>query len=63
MPDFLKDMPSHWMTYFTTDNIEGLVEKAKELGGEVPMEIMQAEGVGKFCVVKDPQGAAFGVLG
>jgi predicted enzyme related to lactoylglutathione lyase len=63
MPEIIKDLPSHWMTYFMTDDIEGLVEKAKELGGEVPMEIMQAEGVGKFCVVKDPQGAAFGVLG
>jgi uncharacterized protein len=62
MPEFLKDIPSHWMPYFITENIEELIEKAKKLGGEVPMDIMQVEGVGKFCVVKDVQGAAFGVI-
>jgi predicted enzyme related to lactoylglutathione lyase len=38
------------------------VAKVRELGGSVVMEPMDAEGVGRFAVVTDPQGATFGVI-
>ena len=62
MPEMLKDIPSHWMPYFQTDNIDLLIEKATAGGGEILMPKAHAEGVGYFVVVRDPQGAAFGVV-
>jgi uncharacterized protein len=61
-PETMKDVPSHWLTYFKTDDIDGLVAKVPELGGEVIFPITEFEGVGRVSILKDPQGAFFGVV-
>jgi predicted enzyme related to lactoylglutathione lyase len=54
--------PPHWMAYFLVADCDASVAKAKELGGTVFMEPLTMEGVGRFAVVADPQGAAFSLF-
>jgi hypothetical protein len=54
--------PPHWMPYFQVADCDASVAKAKALGAAVFMEAMTMEGVGRFAVVADPQGAAFSVF-
>jgi uncharacterized protein len=55
--------PAHpyWLVYFAVADTDAIVAKAQELGGRVlapPMDIPQ----GRFAILSDPQGAAFGVI-
>jgi predicted enzyme related to lactoylglutathione lyase len=54
-------VPTFWGIYFSVDDTDAAVEKAKTLGGSVfagPMDIEP----GRFAVVADPQGAMFNVI-
>lgn len=62
MPPELDGVPPHWLPYFMTDNIDLLLEKTSNLGGQVLMPKTMVPNVGYFSVVRDPQGAVFGVL-
>ena len=63
MPPGVPDgVPAYWLTIFAVDDADAAVGKVRELGGGVVMEPMDAEGVGRFAIVTDPQGATFGVL-
>jgi predicted enzyme related to lactoylglutathione lyase len=56
------EVPAHWLTYFTVDDVQETVGKARETGGEAvfgPSEIAQ---VGTIAVLKDPFGAVFAVI-
>ena len=61
-PGIPEEIPSYWMAIFAVDDADAAVAKVRELGGSVTLEPMDAEGVGRFAVVADPQGAMFGVL-
>ena len=52
---------AYWLAYFAVDDTDAAVAKAMELGAGsiVPPESM--EGVGRYAVLTDPGGAAFGV--
>ncbi len=54
-------VPPHWLVYFAVDDPDAAVERARGLGGTVALPPMDFPG-GRFAVVMDPQGAAFGVL-
>jgi len=54
-------IPPLWGVYFTVDDCDATVEKAKSLGGALfagPMDIEP----GRFAVLADPQGAMFNVI-
>lgn len=53
------DMPPTWGVYITVENVDEVAEKAKSLGGQVLMPPTLIETVGKFSLIKDPQGATF----
>lgn len=55
------EVPSHWLAYFLTADIEGSTSKVEALGGKVLLEVTEYPG-GKFSIVQDPQGAAFGLM-
>ena len=55
-------VPPHWLVYIATDRIDGDTAKAKEMGGSVMLEPMDVPGVGRVAVLRDPQGAAFGLF-
>jgi predicted enzyme related to lactoylglutathione lyase len=60
--NFPADMPAAWAVYFYTEDIEGTVAKAGALGASVMMPPTPIEGVGRFAVLADPQGAVFNLL-
>jgi predicted enzyme related to lactoylglutathione lyase len=54
-------VPPHWNTYITTPDVDAVVEKAGQTGGNVlfgPMDVFEA---GRMAMIQDPQGAAFAV--
>ena len=55
------EAPSHWLVYFTVDDVTAAAEATATAGGIVlrpPLVI----GPVTFAVLADPQGAAFGVM-
>lgn len=55
-------MPSNWLPYFGSDNVDATTAKAVELGGTAIMPPADIPNVGRFSVIQDPQGATFGLL-
>jgi predicted enzyme related to lactoylglutathione lyase len=60
-PQVPAEVPSNWLVYFGTDDVDASAKRAGELGGNVAAGPMDFPG-GRFAVVLDPQGAAFGLL-
>ena len=54
--------PPHWLLYFQVGNCDAATAKARQLGAQVYMEPMAMEGVGRWSVVADPQGAVFSLF-
>jgi uncharacterized protein len=62
MPEMVPpEVPAHWLVYFATDDCDATAEKATGLGATVVTGPMDIE-PGRFAVVLDPVGAAFGVI-
>jgi uncharacterized protein len=61
LPQELKAMnvPSNWLTYIGTPNVDATAEEVKKRGGTVQRDPQDIPGVGRFAVVSDPQGAVF----
>jgi len=55
------EVPPHWLVYFTVEDTDAAVEKAKAGGGDVRMDPIDIP-VGRFAVLGDPHGAVFAVL-
>ena len=53
------NMPSHWSTYISVDDVDKACEKAKELGGQVLREPFDLPDTGRTAVIQDPAGAHF----
>lgn len=52
----------HWIAYIGVDDVDAAVRKAKDLGGEVLLPPVDIPEYGRAAVLRDPQGAAFGVF-
>ncbi|MFV0411231.1 MAG: VOC family protein [Paracoccus sp. (in: a-proteobacteria)] len=61
-PDDMADMPPFWMIYFTVDDCDQFSRDAVAASGRVFKEPADIPGTGRFAILADPQGAAFGVL-
>jgi predicted enzyme related to lactoylglutathione lyase len=55
------EVPSYWLIYFIADDVDARFQKALELGGREMVAPQDMPG-GRFAIVSDPQGAAFGIL-
>lgn len=62
MPDDMKGVPPHWLIYFQVGDIQGTVDKAAKSSAKVLVPPTPIPGIGRFAVVADGQGAAFGLL-
>ncbi|WP_329499622.1 VOC family protein [Kitasatospora herbaricolor] len=58
---FPPDLPPHWLPYFAVGDVDGTAARAATLGGEVLMPPTTVPAGPRIAVLKDPQGAAFGV--
>jgi predicted enzyme related to lactoylglutathione lyase len=52
----------HWVSSFATTDVDQAVEKAKKLGGQVLVPPTDIPQFGRAAVLKDPEGAVFGVF-
>ena len=57
-----KDVPSHWLLYIAVDDCDACVAKAVGMGATALAPARNLPNVGRFAVLQDPQGAAFGVV-
>jgi predicted enzyme related to lactoylglutathione lyase len=55
------EVPSYWMVYFNVDDVDRSFTKATEAGGREMLAPQDFPG-GRFAILSDPQGAAFGIL-
>lgn len=61
-PQFPPQVPPHWMSYIAVDDVDKRWQQALVLGAEAihpPTDIPQ---VGRFCIFKDPTGAAISLM-
>jgi predicted enzyme related to lactoylglutathione lyase len=49
-----------WTSYVTVDDVEEAAARAREAGGSVPCDVVDA-GAGRTALLRDPLGAAFAV--
>jgi len=61
MPE-MGPIPPHWLVYFAVEDADAAVQKASGLGANVIKPAEDIPGVGRFAILKDPQGAAFALL-
>jgi uncharacterized protein len=54
-------MPSYWTVYFGVDDVDRVYKSAIEAGGQEMMAPQDYPG-GRFAIIRDPQGAFFGIF-
>jgi predicted enzyme related to lactoylglutathione lyase len=52
-------VPPHWVSHITTPNVDETTSKAAGLGATVLSPPMDIPNVGRFSVLRDPEGAVF----
>jgi uncharacterized protein len=55
-------VPPHWLPYFQVADCDAGAKKAKELGGAFLVPPTDIPNVGRFSVIRDPQGAVFAIF-
>ncbi len=50
-----------WLAYIGTDHIEGTVDQARSLGARIVTDVTGMPNGGKYALLEDPQGGAFGL--
>jgi predicted enzyme related to lactoylglutathione lyase len=58
----MEGMPVCWLPYFGVEDADAMAAKATSLGATVLKEPADIPGVGRFAVLRDPQGATFSIL-
>ncbi len=61
MPE-MGDVPSHWMSYITVEDVDDLASKVEGLGGKVLCPPNDIPNVGRFTIIADPTGATVGLI-
>lgn len=54
--------PSHWLSYFVVQDVDRSHAQAASLGAKTFVPPSDLPGSGRFSVLADPQGAAFGLM-
>ena len=55
------EVPSYWMVYFDVDDVDAAYKRAIDGGAHEMMAPDEFPG-GRYAIVSDPLGAAFGLL-
>ncbi|UXY26033.1 VOC family protein [Streptomyces sp. HUAS TT20] len=58
---FPPEVPPHWLPYFAVTDVDATAQVAVAAGGSVLVEPRSMGNVRRIGVLRDPQGAAFGV--
>jgi predicted enzyme related to lactoylglutathione lyase len=60
--DLPPGVPPHWTAYITVTDVDAVAKKAQEMGGTALVPPTDIPTVGRFCVLKDPQGAVLAFI-
>jgi len=60
--DLPGEVPSHWMQYIGTRDVDGTADAAVRAGGSVVKAPENMAGAGRYAVLQDPQGAMFAII-
>jgi uncharacterized protein len=55
-------VPAHWLPYVLVEDVDATVAQTVKLGGTVCNAGINVPEVGRIAVLKDPQGAVFGII-
>jgi predicted enzyme related to lactoylglutathione lyase len=55
------EVPNYWLVYFAVDDVDAIHRRAVETGGAELVAPLDFPG-GRMSIVRDPQGAAFGLM-
>ena len=58
---FPPEVPAHWLPYFAVEDVDDTARIAAEAGGTILMEPTTVSEGPRITVLRDPQGAVFGV--
>jgi hypothetical protein len=58
----VEGVPPNWLPYVQVDDTDAAIDRCGKLGGAVMAEAQDVPGVGRFAIVKDPTGAAIGII-
>lgn len=61
-PKEMADLPSVWGSYVTVGNVDESAKLAEKLGAKTIVEPTDIPGIGRFCMILDPQGAAISMI-
>jgi uncharacterized protein len=61
-PDMPAEVPPHWLGYIGTRDVDGTAAAAVRAGGSILKGPDDIPGAGRYAVLKDPQGAVFGIF-
>lgn len=62
IPKEAEGMPPAWGVYVTVDDVDLTAKKAEQLGAKLCVPPRDIPGVGRFCVIQDPQGASISAI-
>jgi len=57
-----KEVPTHWQTYITVDDVDAVAKKAQQLGATLIVPPRDIPKVGRFSTFQDPQGGVINVI-
>jgi len=60
LPD--PSIASQWLAYVKVEDTDGIAARVVKFGGKVVTQPFDVAGVGRIAVLRDPQGAVFGVF-
>lgn len=52
-----KNIPPHWLSYISVEDIDKIVKKAESLGGKITVPATNVSDFGRFAIIQDPTGA------
>ncbi len=61
-PAEAQGMPAQWGAYVAVENVDASAARAEQLGATVVMAPRDIPGVGRICVIADPQGATISMI-
>jgi predicted enzyme related to lactoylglutathione lyase len=61
-PPDAQGMPPAWGSYVTVDDVDRVAGTAADLGATIVVAPRDIPGVGRLCVIRDPQGAIISAI-
>jgi len=61
-PEGSEQLPDHWGTYITVNDVDETLAKAEAAGGKAVYPPMDVPGVGRMCAIADKSGAVVSII-